>query len=152
MSDPPKDQATTSLSSLSPPTVSTPPSSRSKLCKSPHIPKPDHATQSESDDEGEDEQEEEEENDDVLDSDSEDDVDSAPILVPSSLGLNHIRTRSAPSPLRFTSFAAYTPPNLGIDSIGPKISDPATTKSAFSHHPVKSKEQGRTDRFLFNFI
>lgn len=122
------------------PTV-TPPSSRAKLRKIPQIPihrSPKHDYATRSDDE---EDEEEQREDDVSDTE---DADS-PMLVASKLGLNHIRTRSAPSPLRFSSLAG-TLSNLGNDSNRTKATVPAETKLAYSYQPATFIEQG-TDRF-----
>jgi hypothetical protein len=143
MSDsaPPQDPPTTS--SWSPSDAA--PSSRAKLRKIPQIPirrspkDDEYATQSDDDDDDEDEEEEGE--DDVSDPD---DADS-PMLVASKLGLNHIRTRSAPSPLRFSSLSSKLS-NLGNDSNGTKATVPNATKLAYSIQRATSIEQG-TDRF-----
>lgn len=76
-------------------------SSRAKLLKIPQIPFRRNA-RDESDDSEEEGEEDEEDNDD--DTDSQD----SNFIIPSALGLNHIRTRSAPSPLRFSSSDAAT--------------------------------------------
>ncbi|XP_050387584.1 probable serine/threonine protein kinase IRE [Argentina anserina] len=82
--------------------------SKAKLRKIPPIPirrSPRHLA------EVNEESEEEEADDDEDDDDDDDDDDllerreTTPILLAASLGLNHIRTRSAPSPLRFSSSA-----------------------------------------------
>ncbi|KAL6131880.1 hypothetical protein ACLB2K_070253 [Fragaria x ananassa] len=90
--------------------------SRAKLRKIPPIPirrNPRHLA------EVNEESEEEEEGDDDDDED-EDDFrerrETTPILLAASLGLNHIRTRSAPSPLRFSSSACGGPLTLAEES------------------------------------
>ena len=140
MSDSAPSQDSSTTSSWSP--SDTAPSSQVKLRKIPHIPihrspkDDEYATQSDDD-----EDEEEEGEDDVSDPD---DADS-PMLVASKLGLNHIRTRSAPSPLRFSSLSG-TLSNLGNDSNGTKATVPNATKLAYSIQRATSIEQG-TDRF-----
>ncbi|XP_059450583.1 probable serine/threonine protein kinase IRE [Corylus avellana] len=136
MSDsaPPQDTPTTSSWSPS----ETAPSSRAKLRKIPQIP----IRRSPKDDEyatrSDDEDEEEEGEDDVSDPDDA----HSPMLVASKLGLNHIRTRSAPSPLRFSSLAG-TLSNLGNDSNGTKATVPDATKLAYSLQRATSIEQGK---------
>lgn len=107
------DSATTS--SVSSPTQPSP--SRAKLLKIPPIPirrSPRHTIH-------EDEEFEEFEEEDDDDEEYEDQVrterktDDAPIVLASSLGLNHIRTRSAPSPLRFSS-SVCAASNFGDES------------------------------------
>lgn len=139
MSDsaPPQDPPTTSSWSPS----ETAPSSRAKLRKIPQIPIRRSAKDDEYATRSDDEDEEEEGEDDVSDPD---DADS-PMLVASKLGLNHIRTRSAPSPLRFSSLSG-TLSNLGNDSNGTKATVLDATKLAYSLQRATSIEQG-TDRF-----
>ncbi|XP_008234378.2 PREDICTED: probable serine/threonine protein kinase IRE [Prunus mume] len=112
------DSATTS--SVSSPTQPSP--SRAKLLKIPPIPirrSPRHTIHE--DEEFEEFEEEDDDDDDDDDEEYEDQVrterktDDAPIVLASSLGLNHIRTRSAPSPLRFSS-SVCTPSNFGDES------------------------------------
>lgn len=89
------------------PTAAPSASLKAKLRKIPPIP----VRRNPRDDSVDDKEEEgdgESENDDVSDDDSE-------FILASSLGLNQIRTRSSPSPLRFTSLAGE-PPNLGNDA------------------------------------
>ncbi|XP_048326427.2 probable serine/threonine protein kinase IRE [Ziziphus jujuba] len=83
-----------------------PSSSRAKLLKIPPIPFRRNARDESDDSEVEGEEDEE---------DRDDDREDSSFIVPSALGLNHIRTRSAPSPLRFSSSDAATL-NLGDDS------------------------------------
>ncbi|TQD98493.1 hypothetical protein C1H46_015741 [Malus baccata] len=95
ISDGKSDPGTTS--SVSSPTQQPSPS-RAKLLKIPQIPihrSPRHTIH-----EGEEFEDDEEGED---DDSAERRADDPPIVLPSSLGLNHIRTRSAPSPLRFSS-------------------------------------------------
>ncbi|KAF5480281.1 hypothetical protein F2P56_001043 [Juglans regia] len=148
MSDPPHPPplapATTSSSS---PSAAAPLSSRAKLRKIPHIPirgSPNHEFTTQSDanlDEGqeEDEDEEKEEGDDDNDNpDVSDPVDAdAPVLLASFLGLNRIRTRSAPSPLGFSS-SIGAPLNLGDDSISTTAAVPPATKLSNLHHRTSS--------------
>ena len=166
MSDPQQDPATTSSPSSS--TATTPLSSRSKLRKIPRIPtrrrssKHDPENENEDDEEEEEEEEEEEgENDGVLDPGNGERDSAEPILEPSSLGLNHIRTRSSNSPLRFTSLNADEPPTTTTttgaaaasgtaESNLPKIPITIPIKSVFSRHPamLNSDQQMRTDLSL----
>lgn len=112
------DSATTS--SVSSPTQPSP--SRAKLLKIPPIPirrSPRHTIHE--DEEFEEFEEEDDDDDDDDEEEYEDQVrterktDGAPIVLASSLGLNHIRTRSAPSPLRFSS-SVCAPSNFGDES------------------------------------
>ncbi|KAM5557119.1 putative serine/threonine protein kinase IRE [Rosa sericea] len=108
--NPPPLTSTSSPGNADPAAVSSPthPSpSRAKLRKIPPIPirrSPRHLAEVN-------EQSDEEEDDDDEDDNGDDDDDfrerreTTPILLAASLGLNHIRTRSAPSPLRFSSSA-----------------------------------------------
>lgn len=59
---------------------------------------------------------------------------SSSILQASSLGLNHIRTRSAPSPLRFPSLGG-TSSNLSRDSVR---ADDGTNANPFSNTPLEN--------------
>ena len=167
MSDPQQDPATTSSPSSS--TATTPISLRSKLRKIPRIPtrrrssKHDQSENENEDEEEEEEEEEEEgdENDGVLDPGNGERDSAEPILEPSSLGLNHIRTRSCNSPLRFTSLNADEPPTTTTttgaaaasgtaESNLPKIPITIPIKSVFSRHPamLNSDQQMRTDLSL----
>jgi len=149
MSDPQQDPATTSSPSSS--TATTPLSSRSKLRKIPRIPtrrrSSKHDPENENEDDEEEEEEEEGENDGVLDPGNGERDSAEPILEPSSLGLNHIRTRSSNSPLRFTSLNADEPPTTTTttgaaaasgtaESNLPKIPITIPIKSVFSRHPA----------------
>lgn len=159
MSDPPVPPplapATTSSSS---PSAAVPPSSRAKLRKIPPIPirgSPNHEFTTKSDedlDEGQQEDEDEEEDEEEGDDDNEnpdvsDPVDAdAPVLLASLLGLNRIRTRSAPSPLRFSS-SIGAPLNLGDDSISTTAANPPATKLSNLHHRASSLLEQGVDRF-----
>lgn len=158
MSDPPHPPplAPVTTTPSSSPSAAAPPSSRAKLRKIPHIPirgSPNHefTTQNDDDlDEGqeEDEDEEKEEGDDDNDNpDVSDPVDAdAPVLLASFLGLNRIRTRSAPSPLRFSS-SIGAPLNLGDDSISTTAAVPPATKLSNLHHRTSSLLEQGADRF-----
>lgn len=63
------------------------------------------------------------------------------ILLASSLGLNHIRTRSAPSPLRFPSLVG-APSNLSNDSVRIDDGTNANPVSKMSRQNVASTELG----------
>ncbi|XP_068331014.1 probable serine/threonine protein kinase IRE [Pyrus communis] len=104
ISDDKSDPGTTS--SVSSPTQQPSPS-RAKLLKIPQIPIQRSTRHTIHEDE-EFEDDEEDEDDDS----AERRADDPPIVLPSSLGLNHIRTRSAPSPLRFSS-SVCAPLNFG---------------------------------------
>ncbi|XP_010276971.1 PREDICTED: probable serine/threonine protein kinase IRE isoform X2 [Nelumbo nucifera] len=67
--------------------------------------------------------------------------DSSPIIA-SSIGLNHIRTRSAPSPLRFSSPASKSPSNEKNDG------DNARSESVTPNHPVPSAEPGKKNYWV----
>ena len=168
MSDPQQDPASTSSPSSS--TATTPLSLRSKLRKIPRIPTRRRSSkhdQSENENEDEEEEEEEEEgdqNDGVLDPGNGERDSAEPILEPSSLGLNHIRTRSSHSPLRFTSLNYDAPPTTTTttttaasaaasgtsESNMSKIPITIPIKSVFSRHPamLNSDQQIRTDLSL----
>lgn len=109
--NPPPLTSTSAAAATSSPTQPSP--SRAKLRKIPPIPirrSPRHLVEvnEESEEEGDDDEEDD-------DDDFTERKGTTPILLAASLGLNHIRTRSAPSPLRFSS-SACTPLNLGEES------------------------------------
>ncbi|KAL5569984.1 hypothetical protein UlMin_026559 [Ulmus minor] len=110
-------------------------SSRARLLKIPPIPirgnSRDETKESDDEDDDDDDEEEEEECDD----DEEEEFDQSSFHQGSSLELNHIRTRSAPSPLRFASSTIFHQ-NLGDDSNKIKCAGDQSPKST-------STEQGR---------
>ncbi|KAK9291428.1 hypothetical protein L1049_019375 [Liquidambar formosana] len=116
-----------------PPPSTTPKMAKGKLRKIPHIPirrtqKDDAAEIEETSDEDDDEEES--------------DFEVSSIINASSLGLNHIRTRSAPSPLRF-SLLSSMPSNLGDNGNKGKDAGAARPiKRAVPHHPPTPTEQG----------
>ncbi|GAV90923.1 Pkinase domain-containing protein [Cephalotus follicularis] len=129
-------------------TSSTPTSAGSKLRKMPPIPvrRVDrHVNEEDEEEEVCVEQRINEINDDEPSSSS----SSPPIILPSCLGLNHIRTRSvpSPSPLRFSSTSAAI---LSSDDVNSKDTDcndvnvlDSTFKQEFPYYLVTSLEQGR---------
>lgn len=139
MPDPAPPQYSETTPSSSP--TAAPPPLRAKLLKIPQIPNhrsPKHDDVTQSDDE---EEEGQDEGGDNVASDPAD-ADSS-MLLPSKLGLNRIRTRSAPSPLRIFS-SALPPSNVGNDLNTTEATVSVGAKLANSHHPtIASLEQGK---------
>lgn len=103
MHDPPSSAAAADSSSSAAPSTSL----KTKLRKIPPIPARRHPRDAPAENKAE-EGDGESENDYNSDDDSD-------FVLASSLGLNQIRTRPSPSPLRFSSLAGE-PPNLGKDA------------------------------------
>ncbi|KAM1708827.1 hypothetical protein TB2_001704 [Malus domestica] len=109
--------------------------SRAKLLKIPPIPirrSPSQTIQEDKEFEEEFEEGYEDDEEDEDDDRAERIADAAPIVLASSLGLNHIRTRSAPSPLRFSS-SVCAPLNFGDESSRVKY----TVKPKPKHVPLQ---------------
>ncbi|KAJ7982559.1 putative Kinase [Quillaja saponaria] len=118
------------------PSTSTPPSaSKSKLRKIPPIP----IRRAQKDDNAEFADESEEEDKDENNERTE--ADDSTILLPSSLGLNHIRIRSTSSPLRMTTSVAI-PSNLGNDASNVKNRVDARPEGKNSHQIAPPTEHG----------
>lgn len=143
-SPPPEPPPASSTDDVDPATTSSPnkaSSTRAKLLKIPQIPVRRNARDEDEDSEEEDE-EEEDDDDDEDDEDEDTRSRESSFILPSSLGLNHIRTRSAPSPLRFSSSDAATL-NLGVGD------DSSTVKCAVEPKAkLTIMEQGNPKHFF----
>lgn len=137
MHDPPPPAADSS--SASAPSASL----KAKLRKIPPIPNRRNHREESVDNKEEEEGDGESENDDVSDDDSD-------FILAASLGLNQIRTRSSPSPLRFTSLAGE-PPNLGNDAKKDKDAAEARPKRTSPLCRATSMEHGQGP-VLFAFL
>ncbi|GAB4858743.1 hypothetical protein Ancab_010217 [Ancistrocladus abbreviatus] len=136
---PSSSDTTTSTAAANPDEVQTPPSSATKvkLKKIPQISGHRTKTTDQSGDSSD--------VDDLNESDERDDDDSSPIEA-SALGLNTIRTRSAPSPFRIPSLGSRTPPKTEPNDVSEKKekeSAPARRKFIVPDNTVPSIEQGK---------